>query len=847
MARKSYCWHFRIGLYGCFLLAFAVMIHALPQTQGLKGQVLTDQNVPIPNAVCSLAGHSLPQGNLQTTTDEQGNFDFPGLMPGTYSLTCAAVGREPASKPDIHVVPGEPLPTIQVVLPQEIRPSRQEVTVHANAGGIAVKQAAPPSSFSSHQLMTLPLAELKFKAALPLVPGVVRTPDGKLSIKGTPEEQGLLLVDSADLVDPVTGAFSVEVPIDAIEELQVYKSPFLAQYGRFSGGLTVIHTKPPLDNWHWELNDLIPDFFFEQGTIQGIQGDAPRFYLTGPVIKNKLNFAESFIYDLNRVFVEGLPWPKNISRREGVSSFTNFQYIFSPQNLLSANIRIFPARREFDNIDALTPQSASSNYGQRGYSIGGVDRYMTKGGGILTTLFQGTEFDTYAYGQGPQPMLITPNGFGGNYFNAYTRFANQEQFQEAYEFAPKKWAGEHHLQIGGDYFRRAYTGTSNSHTELVTDNGGNVLERIDFSGPAHLSDEDTEFEGYGEDHWVLNDFLNIDYGLRLSNENIGSPAAFAPRFGFVYSPSRTGRTVVRGGVGIFYNRIAMLAADYTENPTRTISLFAPDGTPLGPPQVFTNAYSIVGDHGKPIRVIHNNLGTTPYDRTWSLEVDQELRPDWLLRVSYLGNRGYGEFLANPEHLPDGSNAFLLTNNGSSRYQELEATTRWRAGERANINLSYIHSIARGDLNTLSALYVPYEQPIIRPNYFADLPSNIPNRVITWGEFAVPWSITLSPVFDIHEGFPYSSYDAYQNYVGQPNGFRFPEFYSLDLKISKDFHLPFIHWDFFKKHKFRGALEIFDITNHQNPVNVYNNITSPFYNHFIGFQHRTFSTYFDLIY
>lgn len=845
MSRKLHRWLLPV-LYAALLAGMRPALAALPETQSLQGQVVTDKDAPIPGAVCSLSGRTLPQGSLQTTTDLHGNFNFPALMPGTYSLTCAAVGREPVSKPDIQITAGAAAPVLQIALPPEVI-RHQEVTVRANAGGVAVKQAAPPASFSSHQLMTLPLAELKFKAALPLVPGVVRTPDGKLNIKGTPEEQGLLLVDGADLVDPVTGAFSVEVPIDAIEELQVYKSPYLAQYGRFSGGLTMIHTKPPLDHWHWELNDLIPDIFIEQGKIQGIAGDAPRFYLTGPLIKDKLNFAESFIYDFNRDFIEGLPWPHNLRRREGVSSFTNFQYIISPQHLLTANVRIFPFKRQFDNINGLTPQSASSDYGQRGYSVGGIDRYLRSSGGILTTLFQATEFDTYAHGQGPEPMLITPNGFGGNYFNAYTRFANQEQFGETYEFAPKKWAGTHNVQIGGIYFRRAYTGTSQSQPELITDTQGNLLKRIDFSGLAHLSDEDTEFEGYGQDHWVLNDFLSVDYGARLSNENIGSAAAFAPRLGFIYSPMRSGKTILHGGAGIFYNRIAMLAADYTENPTRTISTFAPDGTPLGPPEFFSNEYSIVGEHDQPFTVVHNNLGTTPYDATWSLEVDQELRPNLLLRVSYLGNRAYSEFLVNPARLANGTNAYLLTNSGSSRYQEFQATMRWRAGEKANINFSYVNSVARGDLNTLGALYTPFEEPVIRPDYFADLPSDIPNRVITWEEFSLPWGLTLSPLFDIHSGFPYSSYDAYQNYFGKPDGFRFPRFYSLDVKISKDFHIPFLPFSFFKKHKFRGALQIFDVTNHQNPVNVYNNITSPFYGHFIGFQHMTFNTYFDLIY
>jgi Carboxypeptidase regulatory-like domain len=816
---------------------------ALAQPQTLTGQVVTEKNVPIPSAFCSLAGHLLPSQGLQTATDARGNFDFPALMPGLYSLTCAALGRQPTSTPSIQVTLGKSIPKLRIVLQREV----YRFTVHAHAAGATLKDAAPPATVSAHQLMTLPLTQMKFEAALPLIPGVVRTPDGKLNIKGTPEEQGLLEVDGTDLVDPVTGAFSVEVPIDAIEDLEVYKAPYLAEYGRFSGGLTLIQTKPPLNNWHWELNDLIPDVFIEQGHIQGISGDAPRLYVTGPLIKNRLTFAESFIYDLSRNFTEGLPWPHNLTRSEGVSSFTSFQYIFSPNHLASLNVRFFPTRKEFEDISALIPQSASSNYGQRGYSIGGEDHYVFKSGGMLTSLFQGTEFDTYARGQGMQPMLITPNGFGGNYFNSYQRFAAQQELLETCTFPQKSTLGTHNFLVGGDFFHRAYNGTSTSQPVLITTANGELLERIDFSGPANLSDEDTEFEGFGQDHWLFNESLSFDYGLRFSSENIGNTAEFAPRFGFVYSPTHSGSTVIRGGEGVFYDREALLAADYIENPTRAMTFYSPEGTPLGPAQVWTNGYSIIGDNGRIVTPINQHLGVTPYDRTWSLEADQELRPNWLLRVSYLTNRSYDQFVVNPEHLTNGTNAFLLSDQGSSQYNELDATTRWQAGEKADVNLAYVHSAARGDLNTLGQLYVPFEQPVIQPDFFAALPSNVPNRVITWGQFFAPWGLTLSPVFDIHNGFPYSSYNVFEHYVGQPDGYRFPLFYSLDLKISKNFHLPFLHIGFLRKHEFRGALGIFDLTNHMNPVDIYNNTGSPFYGHFIGFQHMTFNTWFDLIY
>jgi hypothetical protein len=834
------------SLFLGLLVVMAFPARGAGETETLRGQVLTPKRVPIANSVCSLSGRMLPQGGLQTTTGPRGHFSYPGVIAGTYSLTCAALGRQPVSKSNITITPGKQVPPLQFVLPREIL-VRKHIIVHATSGKVVTTQAAPPTSFSAQNLMTLPLAQLKFKAALPLVPGVVRTSNGELFIKGAPEEQGLLLVDGADLVDPVTGAFSVEVPIDAIEQLQVYKAPYLAQYGRFSGGLTTIDTKPPLDQWHWEVNDIIPDPFIEQGHIQGISGDAPRFYLTGPLIKNKLSFAESFIYDFNRNFIEGLPWPHNLTRQEGWSSFTTFQYIFSPQHLLSVDVRYFPMRHDDWNISALVPQTASSDLGQAGHQIGATDNYLFKSGGILTSLFQDTRFNTYSHGQGSEPMLLTPNGFGGNYFNTYQRFADQQELLEEYGFPKKKWHGDHHIQIGGDFYHRAYHGTSASSPIDTTNTSGQTLETMTFSGLAELSDVDTEFEAYGQDHWLVNNYLGLDYGLRFSSENIGNKDAFAPRFGFVFTPNHTGSTVIRGGGGVFFNREPLLAADYAENPTETIQYYSPQGIPLGAPQFWSNGYSIYARNGRQIIPIHNHLGVTPYDETWSAEVDQELTPNWLLKASYLGNSSLDQFDVNPESFANGTNAYLLSDGGTARYHEFVAATRYHVGERADMNLAYVHSVARGDLNTLSQLYMPFEQPVIRPDFFADLPSDIPNRVITWGEFGFPWGLTVSPVFDIHTGFPYSDYNILQSYSGPPDSHRFPRFYSLDLKVSKDFHIPFIHTAFLRKHKFRGAIGIFDVTNHENPVDVFSNTASPYYGGFIGFQHLTFNTWFDLIY
>ncbi len=834
-----------LSLLACLGLANLGTL-AASGTGELKGRVLNEQKEPIAGASCNLSGPSLPARGLQVVAGQNGGFDFLGLLWADYTLTCAAMGYRPLSQTNLKLSPEQPVAEVEMVLPRA-GVIRQQVEVQARPGAIPVQQTgAPPSTLVSQQLMTLPLAEMNFKAALPLVPGVVRLPNGKLNIKGEPETQGLLLVDSTEMVDPVTGSFSVQVPIDAIQSLQVYKSPYLAEYGGFSGGLTVIDTKPPSDQWHYELNDVIPDIFIEQGHIQGIQDFTPRVYFTGPLLKDKLNVSESFLYDIHKLFIEGLPWPRNLRKREGYSSFTDFQCILSPRHLLTVNARIFPMKERYANIDALIPQPASENYGQNGFAVGAKDRYLLTSGGVLTSTFEVTRFNTNAYGQGPEDMLVTPNGYGGNSFNKYTRRSDQEEMAVTYQLPKREWKGAHQIQAGVDYFRRAYAGSSDSHPVLVTDASSRVLERIDFSGKALLGDKDTELGGFVQDHWTINSHFSVDTGLRYVYETLGSHAAFAPRFGFAYSPGTSGRTVLHGGAGIFYGREPMLAADFTDNPTRTVSFFSPQGTLLGQPLVFANMYGVSGATAGSLVPTLRRPNSTPYDETWSVNLEQELHPGWLVRLSYLSSYGRSQFVVNPQALPGSQPAFLLSNTGRSHYQEFVSNLRIRPVEQADMNFSYVYARARGDLNTLAEIYVPFEHPVVQPDVYATLPSNMPHRFITWSEFHLPGAMTLSPVFDIHSGLPFSRLDAFQNYVGVPHTLRFPYFYSLDAKWTKEFHMSPLPWRFFKRHVFRAGFAVFDITGRLNPLNVYNNDASPYFGHFVAFQHRTFATYFDLV-
>jgi hypothetical protein len=813
------------------------------QTQELRGETVNENKIPISGVVCTLQGGLLPSQGISVTTGGKGTFGIRGLLPGNYVLTCTALGYEPFVKTDLAISSSLPA-YVHAVMPT-LKKLVQKVEVRAEAGPVAQQSAAPPTTLHSEELTTLPIAEQQFKAFLPLVPGVIRSPSGKISIKGTVENQGMLLMDGAQAIDPVTGSFDIDLSIDAIQSLNVYKAPFDARFGGFSGGLTTIETKAPSYKWGWDLNDFFPGFRGRSGHLVGVNDWEPRLSFTGPILKDRLNFSESFIYSLQKIPVRGLAWPNNETKKEGYNSLTTLQYVFSPRHIASFNFHFFPKKQEYANINSLIPQSASSNISIRGYSLQGDDSYQTRSGGILTTLFKFTEFDADAHGQGPEPMQVTPDGYGGNYFNAWTRNSDQEEGTLNYRFPGWHWLGKHQSEIGGDFIYRSYNGTSQSHPVLVTRQDGSVAQQFDYFGPGGapntqdpslFSTSNAEGAAYLGDHWMMDDRAAVDFAFRYYGQAVGDPITFAPRMGVVFSPDKTGRTIIRAGVGIFKSRIPLLGADYASNPAKVVTEFDPQGNILGSPVTYN--YECATRIRTGLRVLPDcsDLDATPYNLTWRAEFDRQLTAHIAFRASYLRSSTYKNFVVSPVLTTPTQGALLLSNRGAARYHEFEVMLSYRDSKGNQLNTSYVHSRTFGDLNSLSHIYVPFENPIINPDVYATLNADVPDRMISWGIFHLPAKVVFAPIIDLHTGFPWSTVNEVQNYVGTPNSNRFPTFFSFDFKVWKLLPLP--HWlPWGGGFMLRWGIGVRNLTNTSNPRDVYNNIASPYYGSFVGFQHR----------
>src|SRR4029077_9328401 len=239
------------------------------------------------------------------------------------------------------------------------------------------------------------------------------------------------------MTDPVTGSFSIPGPLDAVQSVRVEQTPYSAENGGFSGGLTWVETWPPPENCKFGMRDLNVSVRGKNDHVVGISRATPRVFFGGPLLRDKVSFSEVFEYDVIRYPVRGLAWPRNEIKKQGFTSYSTLQAILSPRQVVTATLNVFPLRTQFANITALIPQTASSDYDRKGASASLSDVYTFSSGALFRMALNYTRFDSNAHGQGNQPMLLTPEGWGGNFFNSWARSSSQFQAAPIFQFAPR--------------------------------------------------------------------------------------------------------------------------------------------------------------------------------------------------------------------------------------------------------------------------------------------------------------------------------------------------------------------------------------------------------------------------
>ena len=308
----------------------------------------------------------------------------------------------------------------------------------------------------------------------------------------------------------------------------------------------------------------------------------------------------------------------------------------------------------------------------------------------------------------------------------------------------------------------------------------------------------------------------IPAGVLKSNRNLpvesGPPVDnFAPRFGFAWQPFGSGRVVVRGGVGLFYDRIGgnlFVHSVEQGNPYAvTLDYAGPAAQPASLQQLFPAAtlsfiprwvdFTTGKTSNLNLPFIDENIHT-PLVRQYNFGVQWEFVPTWVLDLGYVGSSGINladynhnyntALLASPSNPINGVTTNTVSNanlrvpylgfaasgfqgtgfDGISNYNSLQVTVRKQLSHGVSVQAAYTWSKSLTDLigygangndaSDVRQQYGPayYNRPqrfIV--NYSWDLPFGHPAGVL--GKLAEGWN--LSGVTVAQDGTPLTLTDS----------------------------------------------------------------------------------------
>jgi hypothetical protein len=772
-----------------------------------------------------------------TTTSEKGEAEVTTLLPGSYEVVVTKQSFEPLNQSDVSLTAGAPVEIKFTMIPK-VQLKDQVVTIQAGSETAVDKGASPAAGLRRDEIKSTPIKPATVKDTLPLVPGVVRSTEGEIRISGADEHRSALVVNAADVTDPATGQFGVTVPVDSVETIEVFKTPYLAQFGRFTAGVVSVETRRGGDKWNFELNDPLPEFRIRSGHLRGLREASPRVTFNGPIIADKFYFSEGLEYDLQKRPDRTLPFPFNESKQSSVNSFTQLDYILSPVNTLTGTFHVAPRQMEFVNLNFFNPQPVTPTFSAHDYTGTLIDRW-TIGNNLLESTFAIKRFSGNVWGQGEQDMILAPAGNSGNYFSQQNRRASRAEWLETYSLSPIDFYGSHNLKFGTSVAHTGNRGDVVARPIQIRDAEGRLVKRIDWTGGQPFDRTDLETAFFAQDHWVITPRLAMDIGTRFERQGITETSRVAPRIGLAWTPFAHQQTTIRGGFGLFYDRVPLSVFAFNFYPEQIITTFGPNGEITDGPRHFIN----ITDRAEtkfPLLFGKNVIGNfAPYSETWNVEIEHPVNRMLRVRANYLQSNSFGSVIFTPK-VVQGQDALVLGGGGRSGYNQLELTARLSLRDGQQMFFSYVHSRSRGDLNEFNNYLGNFPFPVVRPNTFTNLSGDLPNRFLAWGLVRLPWKMRIAPMVEWRNGFPYASVDAAQNYVGTPNQTRFPDFFSLDSRVSKDFKLN-------DKYTVRLSVSSFNVTNHFNPLQVHSNIADQANGVFFGNHKRRFRLDFDVIF
>ena len=306
------------------LLAFATGV-AHAQTSSLSGVVTDPAGGVVPGATVSIVNDATKETH-EAVTNAQGQFSFPALPIGNYTVTISLTGFKTFIANNVRLLTGT-AGTVNATL--EVGALTEKVEVRSRSELVQSQSATVQTTLTGEQIREIPMASRNSLYAVTLLPGIQYGSGGgprASGINGLPNNTINITIDgvqTGNMLQSTDGFFSMVTPrMDAVEEITVTGA--VAGAGSGTGSVQIQFTTRSGSNQfegsgyhYWRQPEFNSNYFFNK--VNGLARNE--------VIVHQYGFRQG-----GPIVIPGL-----VDGRNKAFFFFNFEHLYQPSSATRTN------------------------------------------------------------------------------------------------------------------------------------------------------------------------------------------------------------------------------------------------------------------------------------------------------------------------------------------------------------------------------------------------------------------------------------------------------------------------------------------------------------------------------
>jgi hypothetical protein len=294
----------------CVFLLISIVLPIAAQTASVVGAITDPQQAPVPNVAVTLTNSDTGVSS-RAASDATGNYEFPFVRPGNYTVKVA----HPGFRAFQQTVKVEVDQRARVNVELQLGAATETVNVEADVAGVQTESSSLGTVTDTHKILEIPLngrfiLDVALLSAGTVVPSTnnrtfLAVPSGigisGINASGTREDSTNYMLDGINLSDMVQNQITFQPNIDMVQEFKVQQNSFSAEYGRNAGIIVNAVSKPGTNGLHGSAYEFLrnqrfdaKNFFDPPGPIIPFNRDIFGYSVGAPIVKDHTFFFNSY-------------------------------------------------------------------------------------------------------------------------------------------------------------------------------------------------------------------------------------------------------------------------------------------------------------------------------------------------------------------------------------------------------------------------------------------------------------------------------------------------------------------------------------------------------------------------